>query len=215
MLSHILGSNPEICGYSELYLPYKTRKDLIRMRLRLYHDLRCRLKDKYLLDKLLHNRCSISDTVHEVAKPKVFLLRDPENTLKSIIHMGNLTGSNRDKDPTRASGYYCSRLLHLEEQSKTLKSDSFFLEWNDLANDMDQILTRLTKWLELDKPLRKEYAIFPNTGKPKYGDSSDNIRSGTIKKTGDYPDIIVPPEYLQKATASYANCRASLFKTIS
>ena len=88
VLSHILGSNPDVCGYAELHVPYRSRRALFTMRLMLSNDLKCKLTNKYLLDKILHDRFFVADKIFTIAKPKViFLLRDPESTFKSIIDM--------------------------------------------------------------------------------------------------------------------------------
>ena len=120
VLAHILGSNPDICGYRELQFSYRSRLSLMKMRAVIYSDLECPLNNKFLLDKFLHNY-SISSRVIESAKPKfIFLLRYPESTIKSIINMGHETGIEWYKDPIQAMDYYCSRLSGLEEFSKQI-----------------------------------------------------------------------------------------------
>lgn len=217
VLSHVLGSNPDICGHSELHLPYKGRMSLLKMRIELFNDLKCNLKDKYLLDKILHD-FQFSEKIFEIVKPKViFLLRDPESTIKSIINMGYLTGIEWYKDPKQASDYYCTRLLQLEEFAKRTGDDYFFVESNELVNNTESILERLTQWLNLDEPLDKRYSVFHNTGKTgrRGGDPSNNIKSGILEKTNDYPDIKIPQDVLHKAESSYEKCRTALFTGIT
>jgi len=213
VLSHILGSNPGIRGYSELQLSYSGYMSLIKMRFLLFKDLKCRLRDKYLLDKILANHLLFSDKVFEIAKPKViFLLREPQSTIRSIIHMGYIINEEWYKNPLNAIDYYCARLSGLEEYSRKIAGNYFFIESDDLVDNTKYILDGLTKWLSLKEPLDKKYSIFRNTGKPGYGDPSGRIKSGILEKTEGYPDIKIPPEVLKRGEDSYKKCRDALLK---
>ncbi|MEX1033767.1 MAG: sulfotransferase [Cellvibrionaceae bacterium] len=211
VIAHVLGSNPGICGYSELHSAYIDRLDLLDMRAQLYQDARCRLSNKYLLDKLLHNHCVISDEVLAMAQPKiVFLLREPDSTIKSIMNMGYRTGEAWYKDPFKVLQYYCSRLATLEKYARRVGDGYFYLNADDLVNHTDAVLHRLSRWLDLDVPLDRHYTNFPNTGKRHYGDSSDNIKAGVIKKTEAHVDVKVPAHVLQMAETAYYRCRKQL-----
>ena len=213
VLSHILGSNDSVCGYGELQNSYIQHTDITKMHKDLYNDLKCNFRGKYLLDKILGNHLTISDEVFETVKPKViFLLREPESTIKSIMNMGYITGVDWYKDPKKASDYYCSRLSHLTSYAESFTGDSFFLESSELVNNTDQVLKELTKWLKLKKPLMPKYKKFDYTGKPGYGDPSDNIQIGKLIKTKGHPNIEIPIEILQIAESSYEKCRNSLHK---
>lgn len=213
VLSHILGSNDRVCGYSELHLPYVSYIAIMRMRLKLYLDLKSDLRDKYLMDKILHNNCEISNEMWEVMAPKViFLLREPESTIKSIINVGNITGVDWYKSPKKASEYYCSRLLRLAEYAEMYGGDSIYIDSDDLLNKTDHVLSELTGWLGLDTPLVKNYMTFNNSGKPGAGDPSGIIQTGKLVKTNGYPDINIPREILQIAESSYEKCKASLMQ---
>jgi len=213
VLSHVLGSNDGVCGYSELHHPYVRYRDVIKMKIRLYQEFKGDLKNKYLLDKILHNKSEISKEVFEAVKPKVIILiREPESTIKSIMNMGHVTGEEWYKSPKAASDYYCSRLLRLEKYGELLNGNFFFLESDALVNNTDYILSELTEWLGLDTHLVGNYMLFNNTGKRGYGDPTETIKSKKIIKTKGYPDIEIPPEALQTAIAAYGECKGSLLK---
>jgi len=213
VLSHILGSHDKICGYSELHCSYQNSISLLKMRSKISEELQCKIKNKYLLDKLLHNELLFSEKVFKKAKPKIiFLLREPESTIKSIMNMGHITGIDWYKDPEKATDYYCSRLLKLEEYSKQI-DDSFFIDSNDLVEDTENLLNTLSNWLHLEKPLEKEYSIFSHTGEAGYGDPSQNIKSGIVKKTEGHPDIEIPLDILQKAISHYIACKDTLMNS--
>ncbi len=216
VLCHILGSNPGICGYSELQLSYLNRMSLINMRRLLQEDLGGNLRNKYLLDKILNDYLIFSDNVLKITKPRaIFLLRKPESTIQSIIHMGDLTGIEWYKDPVNAANYYCSRLSSLEELAGKFAGNYFFIEADDLLDHADCILDRLTGWLGLPVPLSKSYSTFSHTGKPGYGDPSPNLKSGTLKRTEDHPDIRIPPDILQRSESAYVKCMDILCGTMN
>src|SRR5690606_9289121 len=128
VLSHILGNNPEVCGYKELHFSYKNQLSLINMQIALVKDLKCNLKNRYLFDKILHNS-TISDEVLYKAQPKIiFLLRTPEETLKSILNMGFKTGVDWYKDPVKVTDYYCNRLNQMEQLAQRISNEYLFIE---------------------------------------------------------------------------------------
>ena len=213
VLSHILGSHHKICGYSELHHSYYNSISLLKMRSRISEELQCKIKNKYLLDKLLHNKLVFSEELLRRVRPKIiFLLREPESTIKSIMNMGQITNIEWYKDPEKAMEYYCSRLSKLENYSKKMNGNYFFIDSDDLVEDTENILNTLSNWLNLEEPLKKKYSIFPHTGEAGYGDPSQNIRSGIIKKTESHSDIEIPLDILQKSTSCYNRCRHSLIQ---
>lgn len=212
VLSHILGSNPEVCGYSELLISYLGYESLVKMKIDLTNDLKCNFKDKYLLDKILHNHLSISRALLVIAKPKIiFLLREPEATIKSIVSMGIFAKKEEwDKNTYElASDYYCSRLEYLERYARDLGCKYFFIESDDLLDNTEAVLLNLSKWLNLSENLIPEYLIFSKTGIFGSGDPSENIKLGILKKTDSYPNIKIPLEVLNVGKASYDKCRVS------
>ena len=216
LLSHILGSNPNICGHGELHHAYLHPLSLMKIRLDLNLDSDEPLKNKYLLDKLLHNRNIVSDKVLETIQPKViFLIRQPESALKSIINMGRKgrdAGLAQYEPVDGALDYYVSRLAMLEMYANKLQGNYFFIESDELINQPDDMLARLSVWLELEQPLDKNYSIFHNTGKAGTGDMSKNIKSGKILKTKGYPDIQLSPEIVQQGWDAYISCKETLTK---
>lgn len=213
LLAHIIGSSEAVCGHGELHISYRRPSDLIKTRVRLRGDLGCRLKGKYLLDKILHDRYVLSERVLESASPKViFLLRDAESTVKSIINLGHITGVDWYKDPERASEYYCARLSNMERCAEAIGGDFFFVESDDLVDKTDSVLRSLTAWLGLDEPLASEYSVFNDTGTSCYGDPSDHILAGRVVKAEECPEAEVSKEIIEKAVESYKRCRASLLR---
>lgn len=215
VLSHVLGSHPEIVGYSELHRSYTSRLDLLKMRADLYGEAKRNLSGKFLLDKILHDEITLADEVIDLAQPKlIILLREPEATLKSIIQMGHRTGVDWYRDPNRAADYYCKRLESLGSLGARLAGRYFYLHADDLVEDTDAVLKRLSQWLELQSSLDRNYEQFTNTGRRHFGDSSENIHAGMIKKTKAHNTVLLPDVVLQRATLNYERCHSLLRRQV-
>jgi len=210
LLSHILGSNSGVCGYSELHQNYKARTSLLALRARLSQEHRCPIENKYLLDKLLFSR-QVSDAVFKHAKPKVILLlRKPNDSIRSLMNMGLLTSIEWHRNPEAICSYYCASMLWLQAYAERLRGDFFFLESDNLIDRTQCVLENLTNWLELEEPLSERYSMFENTGKAWHGDPSLNIKSGYVKKTNEHTEIDIPESLLEQAELSYLVCKDRL-----
>ena len=210
LLSHLLGSNPGICGYSELHQNYNGRGSLFALRGALSQEQKCSLENKYLLDKLLFSR-QVSDTIFELAKPRVILLlREPRDSIRSLLKMGRSTSIDWHRDPEAVSSYYNASMVWLQGYAERLRGNYFFIESNSLIEKTQCVLGQLTKWLGLKEVLSENYNIFKNTGKAWYGDPSPNIRTGYVKKTSKHTDIGLPEAFLEQAELSYLICKDRL-----
>ena len=211
VLSHVLGSNSGICGYSERFKSYSGRLDLLKMRVDLFLDSRESVQNKYLLDKILHNHLSISDSLLSAIAPKaIFLLRKPESSIKSIINMAHNTAIEELKAPQFVLDYYCSRLLELENLAERFKGNFHYVESDDLINHTDEVLNNLSLWLQLEEPLEKEYSRFTKTGKPGAGEPSQNIQSGVIQNTKPHNDIHLSLAIIEQGQLAYDQCNNKL-----
>lgn len=214
VLSHILGSNPRICGYKELHQPYIGPMSLLRMRLKLAIDLSPDFKNKYLLDKILNNY-EISDAILVKAQPKIlFLLREPEETIKSIINMGQRTGVKLYKNPEKVTSYYCKRLQSLEALSFKAGEGNLYIDSKDLVDDSKNTLEKIGNWLQLEEPLKTTYSTFRDTGVIAYGDPLEDIKSGVLKATVGHPHIQIPEYLLKEAKEAYQKCRLTLINNV-
>jgi hypothetical protein len=129
--------------------------------------------------------------------------------------MGHLTGVARYQDPVQAVDYYCSRLLSLEDYSRTMGQGNLFVESNELVNNTADTLSTITNWLNLSQPLDKTYSFFPQTGEPGYGDPSANIKSGVMGQTSANYDVEIPLALLEQGEAAYVQCRDALLSNVS
>lgn len=214
VLSHILGSNPGICGYRELHKSYINRRDLVNLRIQLSRELRTNIDNKYLFDKILHNNCLLDPKIFKLAQPKVlFLLREPQGTIQSITnYMGYFRGKTKYQNPQEGLNYYCARLAFIEKYARKIDCDSFFLDSDDIINEPDTVLEKLSNWLQLDVPLDKNYQTFQKTGKAGHGDASPAIQTGTIQKKSQSLEVEIPQEIVEQGKVSYQSCKDAILK---
>lgn len=214
LLAHVLGSNPEIAGYSELHRKYNGPKDILILRGRVFLDTKESFKNKYVLDKILHNPYSLSNRIFEMKSTHfIFLLRKPESTLKSIFEMGKKTGIVWQNDPDLVLRYYTRRLEMMSNYAEHTNHNFFYIESDELVEDTTKILGNLTSWLNLKTPLSREYSVFKNTGKSGHGDPSGNIARGKIIATESEKTIVIPKHMLSVCQDAYASCKRVLLDT--
>jgi hypothetical protein len=209
LAGHILGSHPQINGYYEMHLSYEYPAALDRQ-LALYQQSDAlKPNSRYLFDKLLHNEYLLAPERLAMVECKILLsLAQPERTIQSIVHLyTQKEGEDLYASPLEAAKYYIERVKTLADFSRA-NPGYFYFDAELWQRAPEQLLPRLTEWLELDSPLREEYQTFSHTGRAGKGDSSERIHRGSIDKSqSDYSHIVIPAEALREAQAVYRECR--------
>lgn len=213
LAGHILGSHPEINGYYEMHISYEDASALDRqLEMFLEGDV---LKENslYLFDKLLHNDYVLKSEQLGLANIKMLIsLLEPEHTIKSIV---NLFAQKEIDDlyasPLEAANYYITRIQALADFSRTASQTYYYFDAELLQRAPENLLPRLSEWLELDSPLSERYQVFSHTGKARKGDSSERIHSGSIDRTPvDYSHVSIPEDVLRAAREVYRECRRQI-----
>jgi hypothetical protein len=213
LAGHILGSHPQINGYYEMHLSYDDESSLQKQLESYQENDTLKPGSHYFFDKLLHNDYALQLDRLPLADSRILLaLREPESTIKSIVKL--FAKKNSDElyaSPVEAARYYIERVTRLSEFCAQVKQDYFYFDAEMLQTAPDVLLPRLSSWLELASPLSEHYAIFSQTGKDRKGDTSENIRSGTINMAPhDYSAICIPEEQLDMAQLAYSQCREKI-----
>ena len=94
----------------------------------------------------------------------LFLVRNAEDTLRSILNLFHGNDKEPYGDPEQALLYYATRLQRIEEYSVQLGRSALFLEAEKLLDDTPAVLDRLARWLQLGEPLNPSYRTFQYTG---------------------------------------------------
>jgi hypothetical protein len=207
LLSHILGSNPGIDGYVELHQAYTSPADLRRMRLAVARLDDKRLTGQYALDKVLHNKWVVDDSVlHRDSVYTLFSVREPEATIKSTVAMAlsrKNGAENWKADVEKVGRYYQKRCDGLIAIAERKPAHSAFFVAERLIDRSDETLAMMTSYLGLETPLTSSYEKFSKTRKRGYGDPSQNIAAGEIKKDRPQHQVDVPEHVLAPAQAAY------------
>ncbi len=182
LLSHILSTHEQICGHRELHSSYTKRSHIIKTRAALYVENKSFEKSTYLADKLLHNRLIIDENIFNITPKYIFLLRDPQRTMSSMIKM-HLDDNNSLENIYKLEDYYLNRIDTMMDYWKNLKGDKIYISSEDLLQNTDNILNEISDFLALSKPLSENYEIHNDTGRGGIGDPSINIQSGKILKS--------------------------------
>jgi len=181
VLSHILGSHPQISGYCETHTKYRTWFDLWRLRWRVRKLTGEALQGDYVLDKVLHDYPMARSILDSGSTRAIVLIRRPRETVRSIIEMG-LTHSPVawHRDFELVARYYETRLASLLRLTEALRGRVVFLEAEALLEDTRAAFDQLGVFLELHSPLQTEYRRFAHTGELGFGDPSKAISAGRI-----------------------------------
>jgi hypothetical protein len=213
LAGHILGSHPQINGYYEMHLGYEDASALDRQLEVFLQGDALKPDSRYLFDKLLHNDYRLMPERLGLADAKILVtLAEPEHTIQSIVQLfAQKEIEDLYASPIEAANYYIARVEALADFSRTAAWPYYYFDAELWQRAPEQLLPRLSAWLELDSPLSERYQVFSHTGKAGKGDSSPRIRSGRIDKARvDYAHVAIPPEALRQARAAYEACRRQI-----
>lgn len=214
LAGHILGSHPQISGYYEMHISYADAAALDRQLDVFLESDALKAGSRYLFDKLLHDEYALEPDKLELPDMKILVsLRHSEPTIKSIVHLyRQKDGGDLFDSPEKAARYYIERIMALADFAQS-NPGYFYFDAELWQRAPEQLLPRLTEWLELDSPLSEQYRTFSQTGKPLKGDSSPRIHRGNIDKArSDYAHIVVPDEVLIEACEVYRECRRQIIE---
>lgn len=209
LLSHILANNSDICGYSEMHIPYYNSFDLQILKFRSMERYGDHVNRKYLLDKILGNNHKISvNILRKKNLSNIFLVRNYNDTLKSIIRMVSAPGikSPRISNENEAAAYYIKRLSKLKEYSRTSKGKNIFIKSESLINKTEETFELLSDYLNLMEELSPDYNTFEYTGIAGYGDPLEFINSGKIVRHRNHKDIKISAKTSLIYEKAYNEC---------
>lgn len=213
LLCHLLNSNPQIDGYGELGIDYRSLLDLIAMRHKVAATIDRPLSGRYTLDKLLHPRLGIADSILHAPTTHVMIgIRDPEASVRSIITMG-LRRRRPDwkRRPKEAARYYIDRSRAFRALVKR-RADMLVFPTDAVIDDTDRFLAGVTEWLALKTPLQPSYELGSMTGRSRFGDNTAQIRTGVINRDRPVAEIEIPEPIKDRIWTAYDRTLDALFE---
>jgi hypothetical protein len=212
LLCHILGSHPQINGYCETHIKYRTRWDLLRLRSRVVQLTGEPLRGRYVLDKVLHNYPLAPGILRNPNTLSIVLVRRPVPTVRSIINMGlryRHVAWHCDLDSV--ARYYEERVAALVRLAAQLRGRVMFIEAEALLARTVEVLEHVGSLLKLDEPLRADYRRFEHTGEPGFGDPSEVISLGHVAPVPRRStEVKLPTSLTDRLEKAYGSCAASL-----
>jgi hypothetical protein len=210
VLCHILGSHPEIAGYAEMHLSYRTPLDLLRLRARVSRSLGCVMPGRFVLDKVLHDEYVVAPSIlRREDVNAIVVVRRPAESIRSVLAMGERIPSvGWYSDVDAVVEYYVRRLRSLAEVRQQA-SHCLFVRAEDIVQQTSRVLTEVERFLGLRQELTDEYEIFPNTGVPGFGDDSPEILAGRIVRPPERAGGDVLPQAALAAVRAYEECCAA------
>ena len=213
LLCHILGSHPQIDGYCETHVKYRTRLDLLRLRSRVVKLTGEPLSGRYVLEKMLHNYAFAPSILRSPRTFAIVLVRQPIPAVQSIVNMGLQYGAvawHRDLDTVVR--YYEERLATLVRLADELRGRVMFMEAETLLSRTSDVLDGIGGLLDLNEPLRSDYRRFAHTGEGGFGDPSETITTGRVSNTARElrTPVMIPAALCARLERAHAACLASL-----
>lgn len=213
LFGHILGSNPEVCGYYEMHIGYHSWKSLVRQKLLYSRDDPVKPGARFMFDKVLHNDHDTALKVLDMPRCRViFALREPRAVIPSILKLyADVDPGHEFNSEKFATDYYIGRLEELARLAASMQRPYFYLDAESLKQDAGQCLPRLSNWLGLAKPLSPHYDLQRNSLRERYGDSSDRMKAGEITRDkSDYESFAADEAGMARATSTHERVRALL-----
>jgi hypothetical protein len=223
LLSHILGSHPEISGYAETWISYRTSLDLLKFRCAVCSHGNYKPNCTYFLDKILHNRLQISRSMlNRTGIHYIFMIRRPVPTIKSMVAFhrkyieegGAIAGCTLPATVEDAVLHYTNRMSFLADTGarlRRLSKRALVIRAEDLISYPRSVLCELQTFLHLTSPLDEHYSMFDHTGEWNFSDTSDFIRKGKIERERPaHAEISIPGNLSDKANHEYERCLAAL-----
>lgn len=213
LFGHIMGSNPEICGYYEMHIGYYSWKSLIRQKLLYFQQEQPKPGFRYMFDKVLHDEHHVARSLlmQKNVKP-LFCLRHPNNVIPSILKLYQRVDPGHSfNSESFATAYYIQRVTTLARIADSLERDCFYLDAEAIKLESQRCLDELSEWLNLATRLSPEYELQKNTSKARFGDTSGNLAIGHIADGAPgYTDFVHDVELQRNACRAYEQARQRL-----
>ncbi len=216
LLTHILSSHPNVTGYGETLMHYKSARDLNRLVHATSVVNRRVLVRPYALDKVLHNDLLCDAILRDERCRFIFLLRQPDRAIQSHIRQMVAWNTHPNMGPedrqSSAFNYYESRLPMVEQEALGIDDTRrrVFLTHDQLMGRTSEVFRMLEDFLDLDTPLTERYSLTRRTGAFGSGDTSQYIRSGFIDRAIEHESMAMPDWILDRSNELHLRLTARL-----
>lgn len=158
-LSNILCSRPEVSGYGEAHIAYRSRASLGELVINQIRHGAWRPRASRLFDKILHSRYDggVPDDFFQARA--IFIFRAPEPSVRSIRVLFDVAATGEYRDDAAAARYYVERLGSLARLWRAFPPERRLATAHErLTADPDAELARISRFLDLRPALENSYA---------------------------------------------------------
>jgi hypothetical protein len=210
LLGHLIGSHPQVSGYTEQHQSYRSFADLTSLSVGVWKVSDYRLHGDYLFDKVLHDTLVISDDMlrREDVIP-IYGVREPISSLRSIVAMGRRKRRPIWSEPDRASQHLAKRYAEVRDLCQR-RENAAALFTDSIVTAPERTLTDLSRYLGLDSPIQPTFQSFPKTGVGGFGDPSGPIDAGRIVVDRPTHDVDIPESVAARLVDDYRETCALL-----
>jgi hypothetical protein len=198
LMVQILTSNPDIAGYGETHLDYRSVADLETLPIHIYFTLRRFRPSRLVLDKILHDNVCRKEVLLGENCTFPIMAREAISSVRSMVTtfpdwFGKVSPGSQEV-VSRAAEYYRRRLDQLSENAEILSrlGRCWYFTYDELMQQSSHVFRMLEQCLQLRHPLSEHYAIGPKTGIFGVGDPSENIKRGFIDRAIVRDPIVIP-----------------------
>ncbi len=187
-LSNILCSRPDVTGYGEAHIRYKSRDSLGRLVVNQALRGGWTPRAAHLFDKLLHTRHDAEAPPEFFESRAIFVARRPKPAIRSIRKLYEGLGRDEYGTDSAAAEYYLERVNRLVELWQAFPADRRVgLTHSDLIGDPEAQLARISSALSLQPPLENRYESPTASRKGGGGDPTASGKHTRIEKRADDP----------------------------
>lgn len=214
-LSNILCSRPDVSGYGEAHIRYRTRADLGRLVVNQTLRRSWQPRARHLFDKILHSRHDAEAPPAFFQSRAIFVARDPGPAIRSIRKLYEGLGRDEYGTDTQAATYYVERLAVLQDLWARFPPDRRVgLTHAGLLSDPEGALAAISAQLRIAPPLENTYRSRPASRSGGAGDPVVSAQHTKIVPKPILPDsgppLEISPDLARQTEEAYRHYVATV-----
>lgn len=175
-LSNVLCSRSDVSGYGEAHIRYDGQGALGRLALNQMRHDGWKPRADYLFDKVLHSRHDSAAAPEFFDSRAIFLVRHPDETIRSIVDLFSRLGRRAYDTPQKAALYHAERLETLGALWQRFPAQRRIgITHEDLMRNPGDALARISSHLRFEPVLENRY-VSPEAS--RRGGGGDPLVSG-------------------------------------
>lgn len=217
-MSNIICSHPQISGYGEAHIRYGGREALGLLAINQMRRGEWKPKATYLFDKILHDRYHREVPAAFFSSRGIFLLREPEPTIRSIVNLFQVIGKAGYNSHIEAANYYAERLETLASLwDRFAPEQRIGLTHRSLLFAPDEALAAISARIGLVPPLTNHYrspkaSLLGGGGDPLESGKQNRIEPALLRPMGNLRALGLPEDLTLACETAFARMHTRIAK---